>query len=123
MKDKYKVITDDDNYLLGFEIIHNEKEEEIYEFDASEMNIEYINCYKIVNGKLIFDNEKYQKMLAKKEFIEIETLDTEVINGYRIIKDSNYNFLITSDVLLWIIIGLTLIVKIAKILRSKTKQR
>ena len=61
---KYKLILDDNKYLNGF--VHTNTEEDVYELNASEMNLDYLNCYKLVNDEVIFDEEKYNALVDTK---------------------------------------------------------
>ena len=60
---KYELILDENNYLIGFS--HSETDKDIYEINTSEINIDYINCYKLVDDKIIFDEEKYNRLINK----------------------------------------------------------
>ena len=60
----YKLILDENNYLTGF--VHTETEEDIYELNASEMKLDYLNCYKLVDDEIIFDEEKYSSLVDTK---------------------------------------------------------
>ena len=81
----YKLILDEKNYLQDF--VHMANEEDVYELNASEMNLEYLNCYKLVGDEVIFDEEKYNALVdtkAKDEEIarlkeELESTDYEAI--------------------------------------------
>lgn len=74
----YKLILDENNYLTGF--MHMANEEDVYELNASEMKLDYINCYKLVNDEIIFDEEKYNALVdTKTKEDEIARLKTELI--------------------------------------------
>lgn len=74
---KYELILDENNYLIGFS--HTETEKDIYEINTSEMNLDFINCYKLVDNKIIFDKEKYDNLVHKKsKEQEIITLKQEL---------------------------------------------
>ena len=60
----YKLILDENNYLTGF--VHTETEEDTNELNPSEMNIDYLNCYKLVGEEVIFDEEKYNSLVDTK---------------------------------------------------------
>ena len=87
---KYKLILDENNYLQGF--IHTNTEEDIYELNASEMKLDYLNCYKLVDGEIIFDEEKYNALIDKKNVEEEINKLKEELNStdYKIIKCSEY---------------------------------
>ena len=94
----YKLNLDKNGYITDF--AYTGTDEDTVELDLTEINLEYLNCYKVINNKLIFDKEKYQETLAKEEFYNTQISETEVINEYRIIKESNYNAIIMNCVLL-----------------------
>ena len=60
---KYELILDENNYLIGFS--HTETEKDIYEINTSEMDLDYINCYKLVNNEIILDEEKYNHLVSR----------------------------------------------------------
>ena len=61
---KYKLELDENNYLNGF--IHTETEEDIYELEPTTMKLDYLNCYKLVNDEIIFDEEKHNALVGTK---------------------------------------------------------
>lgn len=61
---KYKLNLDKNNYLISF--VHTNTEEDIYELNASEMKLDYLNCYKLVDDEIIFDEEKYNTLVDTK---------------------------------------------------------
>ena len=74
---KYKLILDENNYLNGF--AHTNTEEDIYELNASEMKLDYLNCYKLVDDEIIFDEEKYNTLVdTKAKEQEIARLKAEL---------------------------------------------
>lgn len=73
----YKLILDEKNYLQGF--VHMANEEDVYELNPSEMNLEYLNCYKLVGDEVVFDEEKYNSLIdTKAKEDEIARLKTEL---------------------------------------------
>lgn len=66
----YKLILDESNYLTGF--VHTNTEEDIYELNASEMKLDYLNCYKLENDTVVFDEEKYNAL------VDIKTKEDEI---------------------------------------------
>lgn len=84
----YKLILDEKNYLQGF--VHMANEEDIYELNPSEMNLEYLNCYKLVGDEVVFDVEKYNALIdAKAKEQEIARLKQELADtDYEAIKYS-----------------------------------
>ena len=117
---RYKVDLDEDGYLIAF--AQTGTEEDIIEFDENAIDINHMYCYKLIDGELMLDEEKYQQELAKEKFYEGQISETSVINEYRIIKESNYNSLVTSYILLWVVVSLILLTKIFKMLKHKSKQ-
>lgn len=85
---KYKLNLDENNYLVSF--VHTNTEEDIYELNPTEMKLDYLNCYKLVNDEVIFDEEKYNALIdekAKEE--EINKLKAELSStDYQAIKYS-----------------------------------
>lgn len=73
----YKLILDENNYLNGF--VHTNTEEDIYELKPTEMKLDYLNCYKLVNDEIIFDEEKYNRLVYKKlKELEISNIKQEL---------------------------------------------
>lgn len=62
---KYKLILDENNYLMGF--VHTETSEDTFALEPSTMELEYLNCYKLVDGTLIFDEEKKAELIKEEE--------------------------------------------------------
>ena len=89
----YKLILDENNYLTGF--VHTETEEDTIELNPSEMNHEYLICYKLVDDEVIFDEDKYNSLVdtnTKKK--EISRLKAELAStDYQIIKCSECQLL------------------------------
>lgn len=85
---KYKLNLDENNYLVSF--VHTNTEEDIYELNASEMKLDYLNCYKLVGDDVVFDEEKYNILIdAKAKENEILRLKQELANtDYEAIKYS-----------------------------------
>ena len=63
-----------------------------FEFNATEMKLEYLNCYKASGTTLILDEEKYNRLIDKKSIEdEINKLKEELNStDYKIIKCSEY---------------------------------
>ena len=87
---KYKLMLDENNYIEGF--IHMDNEEDVYELNASEMKLDYLSCYKLVNNEIIFDEDKYNATINKESIKnEIASLKAELSStDYQIIKCSEY---------------------------------
>lgn len=87
---KYKLILDENNYLIGF--VHMDNEKDVYELNPTEMNLDYLNCYKLVKNKVVFDEEKYNSLIdTKTKEEEINKLKAELSStDYKIIKCSEY---------------------------------
>lgn len=60
----YKLNLDKNKYLTGF--IHTGTEEDTFELNPSEMNLEYLNCYKLVDDEIILDEEKLKAKTDEK---------------------------------------------------------
>ena len=56
---KYEFILDENNYIYGFK-----NSEKGIEFDPSSIEFEYITCYKLVDNKVILDEEKKEWKIA-----------------------------------------------------------
>lgn len=86
----YKLILDENNYLEGF--VHMANEEDVYELNASEMKLDYLNCYKLVDNEIIFDEDKYNIAINKEAIRnEIASLKAELSStDYQIIKCYEY---------------------------------
>ena len=79
---KYKINVDENNYLTSF--MHMANEEDIYELKPTEMNLEYLSCYKLVNDEVVFDEEKYKRTLKEQEAEKqkptpLETIEAQVL--------------------------------------------
>lgn len=85
---KYKLILDENNYLISF--VHTETEEDTFELNESEMKLDYLNCYKLVDDEIIFDEEKYNSLVdTKAKEYEITRLKQELADtDYEAIKYS-----------------------------------
>lgn len=74
---KYKLNLDENNYLISF--VYTNTKEDIYEMDPSRMKLCHLNCYKISDDKVIFDEEKYKRLVHKKlKEMEITTIKREL---------------------------------------------
>lgn len=116
---KYEINFNKDGYVSS--LVYSDKEEGVYEIDISTIELDKLNYYKLIGNELKLDEEKYQEALAKEEFYDSQVSEAEVINEYRIIKESNYNLLITNIILLWVMFGLTMVVKAIRFFKSKQK--
>lgn len=72
---KYKLILDSDNYLTGF--VHTETKEDIYELDATKMDLSHLNCYKLVKNEVVLDEAKLEEILAEEKRREEEYIPTD----------------------------------------------
>ena len=61
----YKLVLDNDNYLLGFQITGTY--EDTYELEPSTLDLDFMMCYKFIDGSLVFDEEKKALMIAEDE--------------------------------------------------------
>lgn len=58
---KYRIDLDENNYLYGF--VHTNTDEDIYKLNPTEIKLDYLNCYKLVDDEIIFDEEKYNTLV------------------------------------------------------------
>ena len=73
----YKIKLDKSGYLTGF---YEDAKGEV-EVLPSDMMLEYINCYKIENGNIVFDEEKYESIVLEEEkALEISELKEYLIS-------------------------------------------
>lgn len=77
MINKYKVNLDENGYLTGFYVDKNGE----YEFDASLLELDFLNAYKIVDGQPWLDEEKKAKEnnlieISRLKIYLLETSDT-----------------------------------------------
>ena len=63
-----------------------------FEFDATKLKLEYLNCYKASGTTLILDEEKYNRLIDKKSIEDGINKLKEELNStdYKIIKCSEY---------------------------------
>lgn len=89
---KYKVELDENNYLISF--THTDTVEDIYEFDASTMDLRNLNCYKLVGTSFVFDTEKKQRIDNADEIAkEVTDLKEQLADtDYKISKSTEYLF-------------------------------
>ena len=85
---KYRIDIDNAKYLIRIE--HTGTEEDIYELKPTEMKLDYLNCYKLVNDEIIFDEKKYNSLInTKVKEEEINKLKAELSStDYQAIKYS-----------------------------------
>lgn len=55
-----------------------------FEFDATKLKLEYLNCYKASGTTLILDEDKYQRVLEQEEAerqkpTQMETIEAQVL--------------------------------------------
>lgn len=98
--EKYTLNLDENNYVLS--IAHTANDD--IELDLSQYDLTYLSAYQYKDGKLVLDKEKQNQMKAEEKLISTLTPETEVVEGYRIIKDSNYSLLLGNAVITWIAI-------------------
>ena len=90
---KYKLNLDESNYLISF--VHTGTNEDTVEMNPENMDLYNLNCYHVVNGKVILDEEKYKTRMDAKEVQEkISRLKAELAaTDYQIIKCSECQLL------------------------------
>ena len=60
---KYDLKLDSEGYVNSISANKNGE----YELNPLSLNIERLNCYRLVNNKLVFDDEKLAKLVAEEE--------------------------------------------------------
>lgn len=76
---KYKLYLDEENYLSGF--AHTNTEQDTFEMNANLMNIDYLTCYQLVDGSLVWDENKYQTIKAEEQAKALEPTWEERIDA------------------------------------------
>ena len=94
MKELYTLNTDNNNYVLS--IAHTQNDN--IELDLSDYDLTHLNAYKLVDGALVFDDDKLAEMLASEKKaendVEIARLKAELAStDYQIIKCSECQML------------------------------
>lgn len=71
--EKYKLLLDENNYVRSIE-----RNGDI-ELDLSDCDLNYINAYQFINGKLTLDEEKIKKIKDKEKIgvLKQELVDTD----------------------------------------------
>lgn len=69
----YKLTLDENGYLLN--VNHTGTSEDTYEINLTEIDLEFLNCYKPVDGVLIFDEEKKEMVIRHKKAEEKHEAD------------------------------------------------
>lgn len=62
---KYKLNLDENNYLTGF--VHTGTIKDTYEMSPSIMELDFVNCYRLVDDVLFFDAEKKAEIIKARE--------------------------------------------------------
>lgn len=76
---KYKIFTDENNYLLGFE--HTNTTADTIELEPTKMDLYHINCYKLVGSNVILDSEKLAEVIEEEKKKAAEPTEIEVISA------------------------------------------
>lgn len=75
---KYEILTDKDNNIIGAYETENDIQSTLLELDS--VNYEKLNCSKLINGKIVLDEEKYQEYLKQKELpTQTEKVEAQVL--------------------------------------------
>lgn len=72
---KYKLVLDSENYLTGF--VHTETKDDLYELDATKMDLSHLNCYKLENNNVVLDDVKLAEVIAEEKKREEEYIPTD----------------------------------------------
>ena len=57
----YRITTDAEGFVLSIE-----QDEKGIEIDPSKLDLDYLNCYKLNENKLVLDEEKYNAIIASE---------------------------------------------------------
>ena len=57
----YRITTDAEGFVLSIE-----QDEKGIEIDPSKLDLDYLNCYKLNENKLVLDEEKYNAVIASE---------------------------------------------------------
>ena len=79
---KYKVDLDENNYLIAF--VNTGTAEDTVDLDIETMNIDYMNCYKLVNDEIIFDEKKYNDLFITR------TKELQIIGLKKQLESTDY---------------------------------
>ena len=60
---RYNLELDNEGYVISITLNKNGA----YELDALSMNLQRLNCYKLVDSVLVFDEEKLAKLITEEE--------------------------------------------------------
>jgi len=77
---KYNVNLDENGYIMGFSV----DDDGSYEFDGSLLNLKFLNCYKIIDGIPVFDENKYESVVAE------ETKEERIAELQKLLSETNY---------------------------------
>ena len=69
MTHRYKVELDSDGYIVSIYVPADESEGE-YELDLSTLDVDFLNCYKIIGGVFTLDEDKKQSIISAEQVIE-----------------------------------------------------
>lgn len=60
---RYNLELDSEGYVISMTFNKNGS----YELDVSSLNLSRLNCYKLIEGVLVFDDEKLARIIAEEE--------------------------------------------------------
>ena len=75
----YRITTDAEGFVLSIE-----QDEKGIEIDPSKLDLDYLNCYKLNENKLVLDEEKYNAIIAS------ENKDRRISELIGLLADTDY---------------------------------
>lgn len=75
----YRITTDAEGFVLSIE-----QDEKGIEIDPSKLDLDYLNCYKLNENKLVLDEEKYNAVIAS------ETKDRRISELIGLLESTDY---------------------------------
>lgn len=76
---KYKIFVDENDYLTGFE--HTNTSADTMELEPTTMDLQHLNCYKLVGSVVILDSEKLAEVIEEEKRKAAEPTELEVISA------------------------------------------
>lgn len=71
----YKLMLDENLYLTGF--VHTGTIADTYDLDPTKMELDFLNCYHLVDGVLWLDNAKKEQIIAEEKRKEEEFIPVD----------------------------------------------
>ena len=76
---KYTITTDESGYVVTIA-----KDDSGIDIDISKLNLRFLSCYKLIDGELVFDEEKYESMVAE------ETKENRIAELQKLLSETDY---------------------------------